>query len=82
MEVLGKGELCDSSKLRCLLCRETSPVDWGMEEDSTSVSSGLGASGRHLKANANISTKTKWLKGRNFFDVPSQKASDQWVSQL
>ena len=54
----------------------------GMEEDSTSVSSGLGASGRHLKANANISTKTKWLKGRNFFDVPSQKAADQWVSQL
>lgn len=48
----------------------------------TSISSGLGSSGKHLKARAKISPKTKWLKGRNFYDVPSQKAVDKWVKKL
>lgn len=34
---------------------------------ATSLSSGLGSSGKHLKTKAKISSKTKWLKGRNFF---------------
>lgn len=38
---------------------------------STSISSGLGNSAKHLKAKAKISTKTKWLKGRNFYEAPS-----------
>lgn len=49
---------------------------------STSISSGLGSSGKHLKARANISSKTKWMKGRNFYDVPSQKTVNKWVSKL
>lgn len=49
---------------------------------STSISSGLGSSGKHLKARANISSKTKWLKGRNFYDVPSQKTVNKWVGKL
>ena len=40
---------------------------------STSISSGLGSSAKHLKTKAKISSKTKWLKGRNFYDIPSQK---------
>ncbi|MCM1246567.1 MAG: NAD(P)H-dependent oxidoreductase [Roseburia sp.] len=48
----------------------------------TSVSSGLGNSAKNLKTKALISSKTKWLKGRNFFDVPSQKTVDQWVKNL
>ena len=49
---------------------------------STSISSGLGSSGTHLKTKANISSKTKWLKGRNFFDIPSQKTVNKWVKGL
>lgn len=49
---------------------------------STSISSGLGSSGKHLKARAQISSKTKWLKGRNFYDVPSQKTVNKWVKKL
>lgn len=49
---------------------------------STSISSGLGSSAKHLKANAKISKKTKWLKGRNFYDIPSQKAVKKWVKGL
>ena len=49
---------------------------------STSISSGLGSSGKHLKTKANISSKTKWLKGRNFFDIPSQKTVNKWVKGL
>ncbi len=49
---------------------------------STSISSGLGSSARHLKTKAKISAKTKWLKGRNFYDVPSQKAVDKWIGKL
>lgn len=49
---------------------------------STSISSGLGDSGKHLKAKADISAKTKWMKGRNFYDIPSQKTVNKWVNGL
>lgn len=49
---------------------------------STSISSGLANSAKHLKAKAKISTKTKWLKGRNFYDVPSQKTVNKWIEDL
>ncbi|MCM1499483.1 MAG: flavodoxin [Clostridium sp.] len=49
---------------------------------STSISSGLGSSAKHLKENAKISKKTKWLKGRNFYDIPSQKTVDKWIDKL
>lgn len=49
---------------------------------STSISSGLGSSGKHLKSKAKISKKTNWLKGRNFYDVPSQKTVNKWVGTL
>lgn len=49
---------------------------------STSISSGLGSSGKHLKARAKISSKTKWMKGRNFYDVPSQKTVNKWVKSM
>ncbi len=49
---------------------------------STSISSGLGSSGKHLKTRAQISSKTKWMKGRNFYDVPSQKMVNKWVKSL
>jgi len=49
---------------------------------STSISSGLGSSGKHLKAKAQISSKTKWMKGRNFYGVPSQKTVNKWVKSL
>ncbi len=45
----------------------------------TSASSGIGKSGSHLKQKALISKKTKWKKGRNFYDVPSQKTINKWV---
>lgn len=48
----------------------------------TSMSSGLGSSAKNLKKNAIISKKTNWLKGRNFYDVPSQKTVDKWVKKL
>lgn len=49
---------------------------------STSISSGLGSSAEHLKENAKISSKTNWLKGRNFYDIPSQKTVNKWVKGL
>lgn len=49
---------------------------------STSISSGLGSSGKHLKTKAKISAKTKWMKGRNFYDIPSQKTVNKWVKKL
>lgn len=49
---------------------------------STSISSGLGSSAKHLKTKAKISSKTKWLKGRNFFDIPSQKKVNKWIKGL
>ncbi|MCM1107016.1 MAG: NAD(P)H-dependent oxidoreductase [Blautia sp.] len=49
---------------------------------STSISSGLGDSAKNLKKNATISSKTKWLKGRNFYDIPSQKTVNKWIDKL
>ena len=49
---------------------------------STSISSGLGSSAKHLKTKAKISSKTKLLKGRNFYDIPSQKTVKKWVKGL
>lgn len=49
---------------------------------STSISSGLGSSGKHLKTKAIISNKTKWMKGRNFYDIPSQKIVKKWVKKM
>ncbi len=48
----------------------------------TSMSSGLGSSAKHLKQNAIISSKTKWLKGRNFYDGATQKKVDKWIKSL
>lgn len=48
----------------------------------TSMSSGLGSSAKNLKKNAIVSKKTKWLKGRNFFDIPSQKKINKWIKAL
>lgn len=48
----------------------------------TSISSGIGNSGTHLKANAKISAKTNWLEGRNFYSAPSQKTVNQWINGL
>ena len=48
----------------------------------TSMSSGLGSSAIHLKKNAVISKKTKWLKGRNFYDGSTQKKVDKWIKSL
>ncbi len=49
---------------------------------STSISSGMGDSAKNLKGNAKISSKTKWLSGRGFYDVPSQKTVNKWVKSL
>lgn len=48
----------------------------------TSISSGLGSSASNLKNSAKISSKTKWLEGRNFYDVPSQKTVNKWINGL
>ena len=48
----------------------------------TSMSSGIGDSAVNLKGNAIISKKTKWLKGKNFFDEPTQKQVDKWLKGL
>ncbi len=48
----------------------------------TSISSGLGDSSENLKENANISSKTNWLEGRNFYDIPSQKTVNKWINGL
>ena len=48
----------------------------------TSHSSGMGASARHLKSKAKISSKTKWLKGRNFYGAPSQNTVNKWIDKL
>lgn len=48
----------------------------------TSMSSGLGNSAKNLKKNAIVSKKTKWLKGRNFYDIPSQKKINKWIKAL
>lgn len=48
----------------------------------TSLSSGLGQSGNHLKSKAVISNKTKWDKGKNFYGTSSQKAVNKWVVKI
>ena len=48
----------------------------------TSGGSGLGSSGTHLKKRARISKKTKWMKGKNFYDIPSQKSVNRWLAKL
>ena len=47
----------------------------------TSASSGVGKSASYLKKKAKISSKTKWLKGKNFHGVPSQKTVNKWVKK-
>lgn len=52
----------------------------------TSASSGLGNSAINLKNSAKISssgrTKTWWLDGRNFYNVPSQKTVNKWIEGI
>lgn len=48
----------------------------------TSLSSGIGNSASNLKKNARINNQTKWLKGRNFYDAPSQKTVNKWIKTL
>lgn len=48
----------------------------------TSISSGVGDSSDNLKANAKISSQTKWLDGRNFYSIPSQKTVNKWINGL
>lgn len=48
----------------------------------TSISSGIGSSGANLKTKANVSAKTNWLAGRNFYDAPSQKTINKWINGL
>lgn len=48
----------------------------------TSLSSGLGKSGSHLKVKAIISKKTKWNKGKNFYGRSSQKTVNKWVRKI
>lgn len=48
----------------------------------TSASSGLGKSGSHLKTKSVLSKKTKWKKGRGFYDESSQKAINKWVKTI
>lgn len=49
---------------------------------STSMSSGMGNSAKHLKKKAIISTKTKWLKGRGFYGKSTQKTINAWIKKL
>lgn len=46
----------------------------------TSAASGKGSSDKHLKSCA--LRKATWKKGRNFYDVPSQKTVNKWVKGL
>lgn len=48
----------------------------------TSASSGVGKSAAYLKQNAKISSGTKWLAGKNFYDIPAQKTVNQWINKL
>lgn len=49
---------------------------------STSLSSGMGSSGSHLKTKAIISKKTKWNKGKGFYGRSSQKTVGKWVKTI
>ena len=48
----------------------------------TSLSSGIGQSGTHLKEKAVISSKTKWTPGRNFYGRSTQKTVNKWVKTI
>ncbi len=48
----------------------------------TSLSSGIGQSGTHLKEKAVISSKTKWTPGRNFYGRSTQKTANKWVKTI
>lgn len=48
----------------------------------TSISSGMGNSAKNLKKSALISATTKWLAGKNFYNIPSQNTVDKWVQTL
>lgn len=48
----------------------------------TSLSSGIGSSASNLKKNALINNQTKWLRGRNFYNAPSQKTVNKWIKTL
>lgn len=49
---------------------------------STSASSGIGSSAKHLKVRAKISAKTKWRKGKSFYGPSSQKTVNKWVRKV
>lgn len=48
----------------------------------TSLSSGIGQSGTHLKEKAVISSKTKWTPGRNFYGRSTQKTVNKWAKTI
>ena len=48
----------------------------------TSLSSGIGQSGTHLKEKAVISSKTKWTPGSNFYGRSTQKTVNKWVKTI
>lgn len=49
---------------------------------STSISSGMGQSGSHLKGKAVLSAKTKWKAGKGFYGKSSQKTVNKWVKTI
>lgn len=48
----------------------------------TSMASGLGKSDVNLQSHAITSKATVWKKGRNFYDIPSQKKVNAWLEKL
>lgn len=48
----------------------------------TSLSSGMGQSGNHLREKAIISSTTKWNSGRNFYGRSTQKTVNKWVKTV
>lgn len=48
----------------------------------TSLSSGIGQSGTHLKEKAVISSKTKWTPVRNFYGRSTQKTVNKWAKTI
>lgn len=49
---------------------------------STSVSSGMGQSGSHLKTKAVVSAQTKWSAGKGFYGRSSQTTVNKWVKTV
>lgn len=48
----------------------------------TSGSSGIGASARHLKKCAIISSNTKWKSGKSFYGTSTQAAVNKWTKKI